>query len=623
MNLLKKAIPVFAFLFCGVLWSQHKKMPDITVEQLQETQDDVFPEASAKIIYRDIFFEFGDVLKVREARKIYNNEGLEYSDLEIPYEDAEIIEAKTYNLEDGKIVITEVREKEIIKKEVSEDDTDYIIPFPNVKEGSIIEIFYIVKDIGMWAMYYQSVLPLEHFHLAFTNPTPVELTLSRNGYSPIELEVTQKNDFLYYTGKNIPALKDEAYLGSFNNYRGRLFIEVLLNYRRYKIKDWGDVAQYFNNLSWGGENFKDLLSKRNFLKSETIRVVGEETDPLQKAIKIYSYIRDRMEWDGYYRYFDFSIKKNFKTKKGSAGVINVLLAMMLREAGLDANMVMVASKDRGFIHFTTKKLFNYIVTHININGKFYLLDASRENGAFGELPLHFVNGDALLLYNGKGHALVSTQAKVKSQNLLVIDVNIDPEELGVRGSVKKRLSGYFARSHRDDYGDPEDMTDYKQNLEESHNFLSVDNYVVKEMNNPDRPLSMFYGFDWEEYVEEIDGDLYFEPLLYFGLEENHFKQENRIYPIDFGFPSAKKVNMTFKIPDGYEVKSLPESIALATPDNLASLSFQCKQKDRQIEVSLNVDINQGIIPVDYYPSLKEIFANYTNISNSKIVLTKL
>ncbi len=597
-------------------------MPEITKEQLLEKQDDVFKDASAKIIYRDIFLEFGDVLKVREARKIYTNEGLEYSDFEIPYENAEILEAKTYNLKDGKIVVTEVQKKEIIENEVSEDNIEYIIPFPNVKEGSIIEISYVVKDIGMWVLYYQSILPLEHFHLAFTNPTPVELTLSRNGYSPIELEVTRKKGFLYYTGKNIPPLKDEAYLGSYNNYRGRLFIEILLNYRRYKIKDWGDVAKYFNTISWGGGNFKDLLSKRNFLRSETVRVVGEETDPLQKAIKIFSYIRDRMEWNGYYRDFGFSIKKNFKTKKGSAGVINVLLAIMLREAGLDANMVMMASKDRGFIHFITKNLFNYIAVHINIDGEFYLLDASRKNAGFGELPIHFINGDALLLYEGRGYALVSTQSKVKSQSLWVIDADIDPEDLGVRGSVKKRLSGHLAWDHRDDYGDPEEMTNFKEDVEESHNFLSINNYVVKEMNNPDRPLSMFYSFDWEECVEEINGDLYFEPLLYFGLEENTLKQETRIYPLDFGFPSAKKVKVNFKIPEGYKVQSLPDPMAVSTPDNLASLSFNCILNGTQIEVSLNVDINQGIIPVDYYPTVKELFAKYTEISNSKIVLSK-
>ncbi|MBX2827155.1 MAG: DUF3857 domain-containing protein [Flavobacteriaceae bacterium] len=598
-------------------------MPPITKEQLLEQQDDVFTDASAKIIYRDIFLEFGDVLKVREARKIYTNEGLEYSDFEIPYDEAEIIEAKTYNLEDGEIVITEVQKKEVIANKESKDDIDYIIPFPNVKEGSIIEISYVVEDIGMWVLYYQSILPIEHFHLAFSNPTPVELTLSRNGYSPVELDVIKKDRFLYYTGKNIPALKREPFIGSLNNYRGRLFIEVLMNYRMYKIRDWGDVAKYFNNVSWGGGNFNDLLSKRSFLKSETKRVVGGETDPLKKAYKIFSYMRDRMEWDGYYRNFGFSIKKNFKTKTGSAGAINVLLAMMLREAGLDAHMVMVASKDKGFIHFITTDLFNYMTVHVEIGGTYYLLDASRKNAGFGELPIHFVNGDALLLYNGNGHALVSTQSKVKSQNTLMVDVNIDAENLRLLGSIKKRLSGYHAWSHRDDYQESEEGETYDKDFEDSHNFLSISNLVVKEMNNPDRPLSIYYSFDWEESVEEINEDIYFEPLLYLGLEENHFKQETRIYPLDFGFPTSKKVKINFKIPQGYEVKSIPNSAALTTPDNLASISFNCVSKGNQIQVSLNLDINQGIIPTEYYPSVKEIFAKYTEVSDSKIVLSKI
>ena len=602
-------------------------MPEITKEQLLEKQDDVFRDAPAKIIYRDIFFEFGSILKVREARKIYNVDGLEYSDFEIPYDNVDILEAKTYNLEGDKIVVTDVKEKEILKKEVSEDDVDLIIPFPNVKEGSIIEIFYIVQDIGMWSLYYQSALPLEYFHLSFSNPTSVELTLTRNWYSPIELDVIKKSGFLYYTGRDIPALKDVGYLGSFNNYRGRLFIEPLVNYRRYEINNWGDVAKDFNNSTWGGRHtgtyrsFKDLLSNGNVLRTEVMRIVGNESDPLEKAKKIFSYVRNRMEWDGYYRNFSYTTKKVFRIKEASAGAINVLLATMLREANLEANLMMTASKDRGFIHFVTVELFNYIVVHVDINGTYYLLDASRKNAGFGELPTHFLNGDGLVLYKGRNYALVSTQAKKKSQSSLVVDVNVNPEKLSVRGSVKKRLSGYFAWGHREDFEDTRE-TGYKEDLEESNDLLSVSNMVVKEMDNPDQPLSVYYSFDWEECVEEINGDLYFEPLLYFGLEENTLKQETRIYPLDFGFPSAKKVKVNFKIPEGYKVQSLPDPMAVSTPDNLASLSFNCVLNGTQIEVSLNVDINQGIIPVDYYPSVKELFAKYTEISNSKIVLSK-
>ncbi|MDC8003174.1 DUF3857 domain-containing protein [Aureisphaera galaxeae] len=602
-------------------------MPKVTKEQLLEKQDDVFKDEPAKIIYRDIFFEFGNILKVREARKIYNNDGLDYSDLEIPYEEVEVLEAKTYNLVDDEIVITEVLDKQILKKEVTEDDTDVIIPFPNVREGSIIEIFYIVEDIGMWSIFYQSSLPIEDFHLSFSNPTPVALTLSKNGYSPIELDVNKKGKFLYYTGKDIPPLRDEGYLGSLNNYRGRLFIEVLLNYRRQKLKDWGDIAKYFNSVYWGGRknssrrNFKELLSDGNSLRKVVAEVVGAETDPKKRAEKIFTYVRDRMEWDGYYRDFSFSTKKVHRDEEGSAGAINVLLTTMLREAGLDANLMMIASKNRGFIHFITKNLFNYIVVHVNIDGTFYLLDASRKKSGFGELPIHFLNGDGLLLYTGRGHALVSTQARMKSQSSQVIDVTIDPEEMSVSADVKKRISGYFARGHRDDYEETQEKG-YVDDLQESRDFLSISNMVVKEMDNPDRPLSIFYNLEWEEYMEEINGDLYFKPLLYFGWEENRLKQEERIYPLDFGFPSARKVKMNFKIPDGYEVKSLLDPVAITTPDNLASLSFNCALKGNQIEVSLNLNINQGIIPTEYYPSVKEIFAKYTEVSDSKIVLTK-
>jgi len=37
-------------------------------------------------------------------------------------------------------------------------------------------------------------------------------------------------------------------------------------------------------------------------------------------------------------------------------------------------------------------------------------------------------------------------------------------------------------------------------------------------------------------IDEIDGKLYFSPLLFLTLEENPFQKETRKYAIDFGYP---------------------------------------------------------------------------------------
>ena len=112
-------------------------------------------------------------------------------------------------------------------------------------------------------------------------------------------------------------------------------------------------------------------------------------------------------------------------------------------------------------------------------------------------------------------------------------------------------------------------------------------------------------------------------MLFFTVTQNPFKQENREYPVDYGFPFVDKYNITIKIPEGYKVESLPTSILLNMEDNLGGFKFMVSATGNVIQLVMTHQINSPIIVADYYPMLKEFYQKMIEKQNEKIVLKKV
>ncbi|MDX1461689.1 MAG: hypothetical protein R3359_01430, partial [Marinirhabdus sp.] len=152
--------------------------------------------------------------------------------------------------------------------------------------------------------------------------------------------------------------------------------------------------------------------------------------------------------------------------------------------------------------------------------------------------------------------------------------------------------------------------------------LNVSNITDENFDDINEPIKLSYDYEQSDYIEEIAGDLYLQPLLHFGVTENIFKEEDRLYPVDISHPYGYKFIITYNIPEGYAVSSLPESRLVKMEENIGYLKFDTLQRGNTIQVSFTFDIKHHLIPANYYPALKALYGEYVKISNSKIVLQK-
>jgi len=608
MKLISLLYIIFIFQFTQVN-SQVYNFGNVTVGELS---DDKNKGASAKIIYKKIKYLYGEVFEVHLRIKIYNSEGFRYAKWEIPYKYVRSLKAATYNLVNNEVVVSEVSKEGIFKEKVTKDFQIKKVAFPNVREGSVLEIKYRIKDILVNSIYVQNYIPIDLFIAEIRNPSYHELKIRENPYVKMPLTMENVNGKIIFKGKNIPALKNEKHVGNIDNHCGQLLI-----YTDYYFSSWEKIIEFLYHYEWFG---KQLRKGNDFFKKDVDYLIATESDSLEKAKIIYKFVKNRMLWNKKKGLKSKGLKKAYKEREGNIADINLMLIAMLNYAGLKANAMVISSKENGWILYPSIYDFDAVIAALEINDKIYLLDASNENGGFGEIPINFNNGNALVIYDNGTTLNYSTMTKDLSKNKNLVTAILDLENLEAIGTVSSQKTKYFAWKFRDLYKNRNESS-YQKKIE-STGLLKIDNIKKVDINNLNKPVVVSYDYILEDYIEEINGKFYLEPLLFFGKKENDFNKENRIYPIDLEFPYQETYVIHIDIPEGYKVENLPENKNLEIEYKLGSLLFQIKNTEKQIQVLFKIAINKAVILPQYYNSLFELFRQYSVISNSKIVLSK-
>ena len=157
---------------------------------------------------------------------------------------------------------------------------------------------------------------------------------------------------------------------------------------------------------------------------------------------------------------------------------------------------------------------------------------------------------------------------------------------------------------------------------EEKNNVEIENFKIANKNAIGKAINRNIKFRSEDLVEEINGKLYIEPLLILAQHTNPFKLEERKFPVDFITPWKDKNTVSIQIPDGYTVSSLPETLAIALPENLGVFKYQVTQTGNKIKTMSILQINKSTITPQYYLVLKDFYGQLVKKQSEKIVLVK-
>lgn len=658
---------ILALLLPVLLFSQKRELGEVTIEQLQEKQHPVDTSAVAAVLYEkgkttfNYTADSGFTLEteVEVKIKVYKKEGYDWATKEITYQiganDEVVIfsKANTYNLVNGKIVKTKLSNDGEFNVKNNEYWATKKITMPNVKEGSIIEYKYIRKTpfitkLSDWK--FQSTIPVNYSEYTTNIPEYFNYNVYTRGGLKIltKVDVSQKNlSFTSGTGQysstnggqmqnfdftetktkyyleNVPAFKKEAFSNTSENYLTG--IEFELSSTRYPnsgiqqySQTWADVVKtIYDNESFGRE-----LDKNNYYEDDLKTLLSTSNgNQLDKVNSIFQFVKNRMKWNDFVGiYTEKGVKKAYQEKQGNVADINFILISMLRSAGLEANPVLLATRNKAINLFPSRTAYNYVICAVIVNSETILLDATDKNATLNILPIRDMNYVGKIIRKPGVASDIDLSPKTQSKKTVLCFASIS-NDAKISGNIKEILSDTRAYIFRNNYGNVSEDS-YLESMENDNLGLEISDYKIENKENFSESVKEDYGFVNSNQVEIIDGKYYFKPMMLFALEENPFKSEKRDYPIDFIFPTADSYTFTYTIPSGYVVESVPANMNIAMVDNIMNFKFLAGITGGKVQVVCNFNTNVSFLPADYYLDLKAFYNQVFLKMNEKIVLKK-
>lgn len=643
--------------------AQNFELGKVSISELKEKQHPKDTSAFAAILFKTgkTSFEytknkgFVAITEVSMRIKIYKKEGYDWANFTVPYyvgyenyndDVVTFSNAATYNLVNGSVVKTKLNSEGTFKKNVNEYWNEASITLPNVKEGSVLEFKYILKTeniVKFPVFYFQDKIPVNSAE--YTTNIPLFFTYKPIQIGYIDLKVDSKvtngsfsfeNEYHQtvsvnfnqlknkYSAENIPALKEESFVDNIRNYQSSLHHELeKTNFPDEKeknfSKDWDGVAK----IIYADKQFGKELEESSYLLDD-VKLILKEIDSKEERLAIvFKFVQERMHWNkenGYYT--DKGVKEAYIARTGNVAEINFMLISMLRLAGFDASPVLVSTKEYGRPVFPNRTGFNYVIAAVYIDGKQILLDATHKYTTQNILPLNVLNWKGRLIRKegiSQEVELVPTKNSGKNYTLMV---KLDKSG-GMEGKYRSQLTDYEAYNFRDKYAEME-TDNYLEKLENNLNGIRIQGYTIdNKKTNLANPVIQTFAFTTNNHSEIIGGKIYINPMLLFAESHSPFVQEKREMPMNFEYPKFERYNISYEIPEGYAVESLPKSVKIATDGNELSFSINVNSQNNKIQFAITKEINFAIVSSDFYESIKEFYQKMIDKQNEKIVLKRI
>jgi hypothetical protein len=594
----------------------------------------------------------------RHARiKILGKSGFDLANVTIPLytngnseEKLDNLKAATYYLENGKIVSVKLDEKTVFKDKYNKNFTSRKFTLPAVKEGVIIEFTYTITsdflfNLQPWT--FQGSFPRLWSEYTVKIPEFFNYVFLSQGYHP--LHVNKRSDFQSkftviipggtsanstvnldgkvaenrFVMKDVPALKDETFTTSLKNHISKIEFQLsriqLPNEIPQNIMaDWVKV----NESLLKDEDFGATLHKNNnWLDSEIKSITGNTADKMEKAKKIFSFVRDNFTITSLSsKYLSTSLKNTFKSRSGTVADINLLLIAMLNHEDIAAEPVLLSTRSHGYTHelYPLLDRFNYVVAKIQDGNNLLLLDATQPKIGFNHLPLHCFNGHARVIGKEPSPIFLDADA-IKEKKTTLVSFNYD-DKGQYNGNLSSTLGYYESVNIREKIAEKGKDEFFKEMRSSITSDMEISKIQIDSLTELDLPLNVKYNIKFPAIGSE--DIIYLNPLMAEGYKDNYFKAATRNYPVEMPYTIDETFILNFQIPEGYVVDELPKQTRVAFNENEGSFEYLINKTDYNIQLRSRVKLEKANFTAEDYEGLRDFFAMIVKKHNEQIVFKK-
>lgn len=529
-----------------------------------------------------------------------------------------------------------VEKAELFKKDgskVQAETNDNEFVFSTLEKGDAVHISYRLEN-----SYYGKLA--EHFWDDFNfngrNPektarysliVPASRTFQYKVYNTqLEPKITDLDGEykMYVWEKNdVPAMEPEPYMPATADVGEKLVFT--------SIPDWNYVANWYADLS-------GVKTKADFEVKEKVKELlagNEKKSDLEKARIFYNYIEQHFHYSNvpflHSALTPQRASRTLSTRLGDCKDLSTLFVSMCKEAGLNASLVLVDTRDNGDNNLDLPTIgFNHCIARLQIADKYYLVELTDNHLPFGAMSYHLIDANGLFIPRENEIAANASLMKLKSP--LRMPNNNDRQstlDLGAGKASVRRIvykTGSEASESRSGYID----TKQEDRIKDLNNSLSsefnknvkVENFTLKNIESLDDTVMLDYKFTVDNYASDIVGMQVFKlPWAESFKSVDFVALDKRTYPLTIYSLSATPLErevMVIKLPAGKKLAELPKNISLK--NNIMTYDLTYNVKPDKIVVTREVHYLKDKVTPEDYPAFKTFITKLNEADNKQIAV---
>jgi cytochrome c-type biogenesis protein CcmH/NrfG len=479
-----------------------------------------------------------------------------------------------YAMQEYNVEKAEVIKANGSKVEGSSDGSEVV--FTNLEVGDAIHVTYKLKNYnqGKLAKHFWENFYFTHFLPYLTTRYSLLVEPGVNfeykfSKEKIEPQVRKEDDLTIYTWEKVnqPSIRFEDKMPELSDVGNILFFSSL--------PDWTYVSNWYYDLAAS-------KSKVNLEVKEAVAKIFDGKTGLtemQKAKMIYEYIVTNIKYLSVAFLQSGLIPQKashtLNTKLGDCKDVSTLYVAMCKEAGLKADLVLIATRNSGKYQMLLPTIdFNHCIARLTSGGKEYFIELTSDKLPFNTFYDNLKNANALnITKEGSGQKvdLVYLNPPTKNPNLVIrkAEISLDASDVKVKKQTIK--TGVFASSMRDSYqnlGQQDQFKEMQRAIAGDYNQTTLKTLTFKGLEGISD--SVVYNFDFfaPDAVTDLSGlKLLALPWSEKARSGDFTFTEDRKYPMDlWEFETdAEEETIELNIPSKLTVSDAPQNLVITGP----------------------------------------------------------
>jgi tetratricopeptide (TPR) repeat protein len=495
-----------------------------------------------------------------------------------------------------------------------------IISMPEVMPGAFIEYKATVKstkllneddfNIGKGLRFHEPHI-LQRLILSVPKERNININYVRLENGKPRVEKKEGRKIYTWEVKNQPEIISEP--------RMPPWADIIPIIQVSSFEDWKELADWFKELA------KGQYTPTEAMKEKIISLTESVSTPTEKVRNLFHYVAAEIRYVGLEYgtsgYKPHKASEIFENKYGDCKDQSILLATMIRQLGIPAHLVLIATRSSGKVQLDIPMLqFNHCIVTAEVEGKRYWMDPTADTCTFGDIPQAIQDRNSLVMFDDEGR-FIKTPLLPPERSTTIKEVELVLVSDGsIKGNSRTTTSGEDSMHYR--------RMKFTKPIKRKHHLERLVNgaypggklldYQFSDLDDLNVPVSLRMEYSGPSFLKKAGNLGIIEPPG-IGMGAGLVSLEERQYPISFPGLWQDENQVVIVLPDNYTVYYLPEEVRL---DCLPYFTYHLKYdfQDGKIRYTEKTKLKKRDIPVDDYTRYKEFRETVARETDKFIIL---